>query len=82
MSLTPVQRAEPEALGPGNVRIRLMAAGTNIGASVRGFKTGDMDRGRLGEKHASQVHFDRVVLLAAIVAAITGVLTVAHDYLK
>jgi predicted acylesterase/phospholipase RssA len=86
MTLRPDQRAELEALGAENVRIRLMVAGTNIGACVGGFKTGDMDRGDvedwLGKKHASKVHFDRVVLLAAIVAAVTGVLTVAHDYLK
>ena len=86
MTLRPDQRTELEALGPESVRIRLMAAGTNIGACVGGFKTGDMDRGDvedwLGEKHASKVQFDRVVLSAAIIAAVAGVLTVAHDYLK
>ena len=50
------------------------------------FKTGNMDRGDiedwLGEKHASKVQFDRVVLLAAIIVAVTGVLTFAHDYFK
>ena len=86
MTLRPDQRAELEALGPESVRIRLMAAGTGPGACVGGFKTGDMDRGDvedwLGEKHASKVQFDRVVLLAAVIAAATGVLTFAHDYFK
>lgn len=86
MTLRPGQRAELEALGPDNVRIRLIGAGTDIGACVGGFKTGDMDRGDvedwLGEKHARKVQFDRVVLLAALVAAVTGVLTFAHDYFK
>ncbi len=85
MALTAEQRKELEALGPENVRTRLIP-GTGRGASVGGFKTGDMDRGDvedwLGEKHASKVQFDRVVLLAAIIAAVTGVLTVAHDYFK
>ena len=86
MTLRPDQRAELEALGPENVRIRLMAAGPGTGALVRGFKTGDMDRGDiedwLSEKHASQVLVDRVVFWAVIIAAVTGVLTFAHDYLK
>ena len=81
MTLRPDQLAELEALGPENVRTRLIP-GTGPGACMGGFKTGDMDRGDiedwLGEKHASQVQFDRVVLLAAIIAAVTGVLTVAH----
>jgi hypothetical protein len=86
MALRLDQRAELEGLGPESVRIRLMAAGTNTGACVGGFKTGDMDRGDvedwLGEKHVRKVQFDRVVLLAAVVAAVTGVLTFAHDYFK
>jgi hypothetical protein len=45
MTLKPDQSAELEALGPANVRIRLIGAGTNIGACVGGFKTGNMDRG-------------------------------------
>ena len=85
MTFTPDQRKELEALGPENVRTRLIP-GTGPAASVGGFKTGNMDRGDiedwLGEKHASKVQFDRVVLLAAIIAAVTGVLTFAHDYFK
>jgi len=68
MTFTPDQRKELEALGPENVRTRLIP-GTGPAASVGGFKTGNMDRGDiedwLGEKHASKVQFDRVVLLAA-----------------
>ena len=78
MALRPDQRAELETLGPENVRIRLIA-GPGRGARVRGFKSGDMDRDDieewLGGKHASQVRVDRVVLWAAIIAAVTGVLT-------
>ena len=86
MTLRPDQRAELEALGPDNVRIRLIGAGTNIGACVGGFKTGDMDRGDvedwLAEKYAGQVRVESWTLWAAVVGAVAGTIGVLIALLK
>jgi hypothetical protein len=88
MTLRPDQRAELETLGAPTVRLKLIQPGVGggRGACVSGFTSGDMDRGDiedwLAEKYAGQVRVERWVLWAAIIAAVTGVLTVWHDYFK
>jgi hypothetical protein len=43
--LSDEQRAELEALGPDTVRTKLIPTGPGRGASVKGFKTGELTRG-------------------------------------
>jgi hypothetical protein len=67
MALTPVQRAELEALGQETVRAKLIQPGAGRGAALPGFKTGihggHLTRGDiedwLAEKHADDLRVRR-----------------------
>jgi hypothetical protein len=46
MTLSNEQRAELEALAPATVRLMLLQGGPGRGASISGFKCGDITKGR------------------------------------
>jgi hypothetical protein len=49
MALTEKQRADLEALGAATVRMKLVQSGAGWGASLSGFKSGDITRGDVEE---------------------------------
>jgi hypothetical protein len=78
--LTKEQRAELEALAPATVRLKLIQAGANRGASVSGFKCGDITRGDVDdwliEKNVEEVALQQGTLLWAKIAGWAGIISV------
>jgi hypothetical protein len=84
--LTEIQRDELESLGPATVRTKLIHSGAGRGASVAGFKCGDITRGYiedwLVEKHHEEstiqtetLRWAKIAGWASIVAVIVGVIS-------
>jgi hypothetical protein len=75
--LTDEQRAELESHDPATVRTKLIQAGPGRGASVSGFKTGELTRGDvedwLVEKHIEQVRVQDSTLRWAKIAGWAGI---------
>jgi hypothetical protein len=82
--LTAVQRAELEALGPENVRLKLMYAGASRGADVLGFRCGSITRGTVenwlveqaaivARREQSTLSWAKIAGWAGIVGAIVGI---------
>jgi hypothetical protein len=71
------QRAELEALGAPNVRMKLGAVGHGRGASIPGFKCGDITRGDiedwLAEKYVAEVDVQKSTLRWAKIAGWAGI---------
>jgi hypothetical protein len=78
--LTPEQRAELEEHGPQSIRFRLIQYGVGRGASIPGFKCGDITRGDiedwLAEKTKIEVAQQVATLRWAMIAGWAGVLSV------
>jgi len=68
--LTAVQRTETEALGPENVRLKLMYAGAARGADVPGFRCGSITRGTIEQ---STLSWAKIAGWAGIVGAVVGI---------
>jgi hypothetical protein len=74
------QRAELEALGAATVRLKLTQYGAGRGASISGFKCGDITRGNiedwLVEKNAEEMTLQRGTLRWAKIAGWAGIISV------
>ena len=82
--LTAVQRTETEALGPENVRLKLMYAGAARGADVLGFRCGSITRGTIenwlveqaaieARREQSTLSWAKIAGWAGIVGAVVGI---------
>jgi hypothetical protein len=75
--LTAEQRAELESLGPATVRTKLLQSGAGRGASVAGFKCGDITRAEIDdwlvEKHVEETDVQNSTLRWAKIAAWAGI---------
>jgi hypothetical protein len=93
MTLTDVQRAELDTLLPATVRVKLLQGGPGRGASISGFKCGDITRGDIEDwlaekdeerrlRNIQSFNYSRwtfYVAVGALVAAIVGIIvTVLH----
>ena len=78
--LTAEQRDELEAHGPSTVRTKLLQSGPGRGASVSGFKCGDLTRGDvedwLSEKHLEETNLQNDTLRWARIAGWAGIASV------
>jgi hypothetical protein len=79
--LTDEQRDELEAHGPSTVRTKLIPAGPGRGASVAGFKCGDLTRGDVEDwlvvKHVEEMGVQNSTLRWARIAVWAGIAGVA-----
>jgi hypothetical protein len=87
--LTPEQRAELEHLGAPYIRLKLTQYGSGRGASISGFKCGDITRGDiedwLAEKSAEETAQQSAILrwariagwaaIASVILAAIGIVT-------
>jgi hypothetical protein len=85
--LTQKQREELEALGPENVRMKLIASrGQGLGASMIVFKASEPDRGDvedwLAQKYGQEMRTQRWILIWAMVGGVAGVIGVLVTLLK
>lgn len=75
--LTDEQRAELEALGPETVRTKLIQGGPGYGATLAGFKTGNLTRGDvdawLAEKRIEEAAIQKSTLRWAKIAGWAGI---------
>jgi hypothetical protein len=93
MTLSSEQRAELETLAPAMVRLKLLQGGAGRGASIAGFKCGDITRGFIEDWLAEKDEARRLrdlqsfnysrwtfyVAVGALIAAIIGIIvTVLH----
>ena len=80
MTLTPAQRAELEESGPATIRLKLTQFGAGRGASISGFKCGDITRGDiedwLVEKNAEETTLQRGTLRWAKIAGWAGIISI------
>jgi hypothetical protein len=80
MTLTAEQRAELEALAPATVRLKLIQGGAGRGASISGFKCGDITRGDIDdwliEKNIEEVALQQGTLRWAKIAGWAGIISV------
>ena len=80
MTLNNEQRAELEDLAPDTVRLMLLQGGAGRGASISGFKCGDITRGDINDwlidKNIEEVALQRAILRWAKIAGCTGILGV------
>jgi hypothetical protein len=78
--LTPEQRAELERQGAASIRFKLMQHGAGRGASISGFKCGDITRGDiedwLAEKNAEETAQQSAILRWARIAGWAGIVSV------
>jgi hypothetical protein len=78
--LTPEQRAELEDHGACNIRFKLPQHGAGRGASISGFKCGDITRGDiedwLAEKSKEEAAQQSSILLWAQIAGWAGIASV------
>jgi hypothetical protein len=85
MMLSNEQRAELEALGAATVRLKLTQYGAGRGASISGFKCGDITRGNiedwLVEKNAEETALQRGTLRWAKLAGWAGIISVISTVL-
>jgi hypothetical protein len=85
MTLSNEQRAELEGLGSANVRLKLTQYGAGRGASISGFKRGDVTRGDiedwLVEKNAEETALQRGTLRWAKIAGWAGIISVIFTVL-
>jgi hypothetical protein len=93
MMLTDEQRAELETLAPAMVRLKLLQGGAGRGASIPGFKCGDITRGYIEDWLAEKDEARRLrdlqsfnysrwtfyVAVGALIAAVVGIIvTILH----
>jgi len=80
MTLTDVQHAELETIGASSVRFKLLQGGPGRGASISGFKCGDITRGDIEdwliEKNVEETALQRGTLRWAKIAGWAGILAV------
>jgi hypothetical protein len=80
MNLTAAQRAELESRGSATVRLKLSQSGPGRGASVSGFKCGDITRGDiedwLDEKNIEEVALQQGTLRWAKIAGWAGIISI------
>ena len=78
--LNDVQRRELESFGAATVRLKLIHAGPGRGASVAGFKCGDIARGDIDDwlvdKSAEEARVQNSTLLWAKIAALAAIVGV------
>jgi hypothetical protein len=78
--LTDEQRAELEALAPATVRLMLLQGGPGRGASVSGFKCGDITKGDIDdwliEKNVEETAIQLGTLRWAKIAGWAGIVAV------
>jgi hypothetical protein len=83
--LTPEQRAELEEHGPQSIRFKLIQYGTGRGASIPGFRCGDITRGDIEDwliekttiEAAQQTATLRWAMIAGWAGIISAILTAA-----
>ena len=77
MTLTNEQRSELEALAPATIYIKLLQGGAGRGASISGFKCGDITRGDIEdlliEKNIEEVALQQSTLRWAKIAGWAGI---------
>jgi hypothetical protein len=80
MTLTPAQRAELEESGPATIRLKLTQYGAGRGASISGFKCGDITRGDiedwLVEKNSEETALQQGTLRWAKIAGVAGIISI------
>jgi hypothetical protein len=80
MTLTAEQRAELEASGPATVRLKLTQYGAGRGASISGFKCGDITRGDiedwLVEKNIEETALQQGTLRWAKIAGLAAIISI------
>jgi hypothetical protein len=80
MALSKEQRAELEALAPATVRLMLLQGGPGRGASICGFKCGDITKGDIDdwliEKNVEETRIQRGTLRWAKIAGWAGIISV------
>jgi hypothetical protein len=80
MTLSNEQRAELEALAPATVRFMLIQGGPGRGASIGGFKCGDITKGDIDdwliEKNVEEAAIQRGTLRWAKIAGFASILSV------
>jgi hypothetical protein len=78
--LTDVQHAELETLGVSSVRLKLLQGGPGRGASISGFKCGDITRGDIEdwliEKNIEETAIQQGTLRWAKIAGWAGIISV------
>jgi hypothetical protein len=78
--LTPEQRAELEHLGAAYIRLKLTQYAVGPGASLSGFRCGDITRGDiedwLAEKSAEETAQQSAILRWAMIAGVAGIVSV------
>jgi hypothetical protein len=80
MTLTAEQRAELEDSGPATIRLKLTQYGAGRGASISGFKCGDITRGDiedwLVEKNIDETRLQQGTLRWAKIAGLAGIISI------
>jgi hypothetical protein len=80
MTLSNEQRAELEGLAPATVRLMLLQGGPGRGASISGFKCGDITKGDIDdwliEKNIEEAAIQRGTLRWAKIAGFAGIVSV------
>jgi hypothetical protein len=80
MTLTAEQRTELEALAPASVRLMLLHGGPGRGASIGGFKCGDITKGDIDdwliEKNVEESAVQLGTLRWAKIAGLAGIISV------
>jgi hypothetical protein len=78
--LTPDQRKELDGLGAASIRLKLTQYGAGRGASISGFKCGDITRGDiedwLVEKNIEETALQRGTLRWARIAGWAGIVSI------
>jgi hypothetical protein len=78
--LTEEQHTELEALAPATVRLKLVQGGAGRGATISGFKCGDITRGDIDdwliEKNVEEVALQQGTLRWAKIAGWSGIVSV------